>query len=183
MAGQYPASVGDCCAEFVRGQFNSSTGCLELEGHDMSGTGVGVIGLDAYRLTLSADGGRLSGTTRTYHGTWHAQINLLRVDAVESGDWISEEEKNASSSLNRNDLYYFLKAAGLQQFYRVLSTGGMPRGHRRGGDGPALPPVSTPQDLRDTGYMDLMFPRGASWIERRRYEWLTDHLSHLREDL
>ena len=40
---------------------------------DMSAPGRGLIGLDAYRLTLSADGSTLNGVSRTNHGTWAAK--------------------------------------------------------------------------------------------------------------
>ena len=58
--------------EFLSGTYDPGSRTVELEGTSKDDP-EGVIGLDAYRLTLSEDGRSLSGNTRS-HGTWKVRI-------------------------------------------------------------------------------------------------------------
>lgn len=71
------SKVGMSAVEYVRGQFDPSARKLTLQGYRKDDPNNVLVMVDSYRLGLSGDGRRLSGSARN-GGRWNATINLAK---------------------------------------------------------------------------------------------------------
>ncbi len=77
--------IGLQAKEFVRGTFDAKTRTIKLKGYKRSDK-YGIIGLDEYKLTLSADGAQLYGQTKAEFNSWAGRMETRdeKIDALEA---------------------------------------------------------------------------------------------------
>jgi hypothetical protein len=78
--------IGLQAKEFVRGTFDAKTRVVKLKGYRRNDK-YGIIGLDEYKLTLSADGKHLYGKTKAEYNSWAGRMETReqQIDILEAG--------------------------------------------------------------------------------------------------
>lgn len=69
--------IGLTATEYVSGHFDNATGTLSLRGYRKDDPNNVLVMVDTYRLRMSGDSRRLSGSARN-GGNWNASVNLAR---------------------------------------------------------------------------------------------------------
>jgi hypothetical protein len=69
--------IGQSATEYVRGNFDPTTGTVNLTGYSKDDPNSVLVMLDVYKLQISTDGKKLTGTARN-GGKWNGKIDLSR---------------------------------------------------------------------------------------------------------
>jgi hypothetical protein len=69
--------IGQSATEYVRGNFDPTTGTVNLTGYSKEDPNSVLVMLDVYKLQISADGKKLTGAARN-GGKWNGKVDLSR---------------------------------------------------------------------------------------------------------